>query len=62
MIFYYCKSPSKRIFSTFVSTAIGTEQTSKESIGEFRRKVRIGRANFNFLLSYLPLLNPFRPL
>lgn len=49
-------------FCTFVSSAIGTEQTSKESSGEFRRKVRIGRANFNFLLSYLPLLNPFRPL
>ena len=24
--------------------------------------MRIGRANFNYLLSYLPLLNPFRPL
>ena len=49
-------------YCTFVSSAIGTEQTSKESIGEFRRKVRIGRANFNYLWSYLPLLNPFRPL
>jgi hypothetical protein len=50
---YYC---------TFVTSAIGTEQTSKESSGEFRRKVRIGRANFNFLFSYLPLLNPLHPL
>jgi len=60
--FITVKVLQKGFFSTFVSTAIGTEQTSKESIGEFRRKVRIGRANFNFLLSYLPLLNPFRPL
>jgi cellulose synthase/poly-beta-1,6-N-acetylglucosamine synthase-like glycosyltransferase len=60
--FITVKVLQKGYFSTFVSTAIGTEQTSKESIGEFRRKVRIGRANFNFLLSYLPLLNPFRPL
>ena len=50
---YYC---------TFVTSAIGTEQTSKESSGEFRRKVRIGRANFNFLFSYLPLLNPLHPM
>lgn len=60
--FITVKVLQKGFFSTFVSTAIGTEQTSKESIGEFRRKVRIGRANFNFLFSYLPLLNPFRPL
>lgn len=60
--FITVKVLQKGFFSTFVSTAIGTEQTSKESIGEFRRKVRIGRANFNFLFSYLALLNPFRPL
>lgn len=60
--FITIKVLQKGFFCTFVSTAIGTEQTSKESIGEFRRKVRIGRANFNFLFSYLPLLNPFRPL
>lgn len=47
---------------TFVSGAIGTETTSKDAVGEYRRKVRIGRANFNYLFSYLPLLNPFRPL
>lgn len=52
----------KGYYSTFVGSAIGTEQTSKESAGEYRRKVRIGRANFNYLLSYLPLLNPLRPL
>lgn len=52
----------KGFYCTFIASAIGTEQTSKESAGEFRRKVRIGRANFNYLLSYLPLLNPFRPL
>lgn len=52
----------KGFFCTFDPSAIGTEQTSKEGYGEYRRKVRIGRANFNYLLSYLPLLNPFRPL
>lgn len=60
--FIATKVLQKGFFCTFVSSAIGTEQTSKESSGEFRRKVRIGRANYNFLLSYLPLLNPFRPL
>lgn len=60
--FIATKVLQKGYFCTFVSSAIGTEQTSKESSGEFRRKVRIGRANFNFLLSYLPLLSPFRPL
>ncbi len=60
--FIATKVLQKGYYCTFVSSAIGTEQTSKESSGEFRRKVRIGRANFNFLLSYLPLLNPLRPL
>ncbi len=60
--FIATKVLQKGYFCTFVNSAIGTEQTSKESSGEFRRKVRIGRANFNFLLSYLPLLNPLRPL
>jgi cellulose synthase/poly-beta-1,6-N-acetylglucosamine synthase-like glycosyltransferase len=48
--------------STFISSAIGTEQTSKAGIGEYNRKIRIGRANFNYLFSYLPLLNPLHPL
>lgn len=60
--FITTKILQKGYFCTFVASAIGTEQTSKESSGEFRRKVRIGRANFNYLWSYLPLLNPFRPL
>lgn len=60
--FITTKILQKGYFCTFVANAIGTEQTSKESSGEFRRKVRIGRANFNYLHSYLPLLNPFRPL
>ena len=60
--FITTKILQKGYYSTFVPSAIGTEQTSKESSGEYRRKVRIGRANFNYLLSYLPLLNPFRPL
>ena len=60
--FVTTKILQKGYYSTFISSAIGTEQTSKESLGEYRRKVRIGRANFNYLLSYLPLLNPLRPL
>ena len=60
--FVTTKVLEKGFYCTFVTSAIGTEQTSKESSGEFRRKVRIGRANFNYLWSYLPLLNPFRPL
>ena len=60
--FITTKILQKGYFCTFVASAIGTEQTSKESLGEFRRKVRIGRANYNYLWSYLPLLNPFRPL
>lgn len=47
---------------TFLSAAVGTEQTSKAGSGEYKRKIRIGRANFNYLHAYLPLLNPFRPL
>jgi cellulose synthase/poly-beta-1,6-N-acetylglucosamine synthase-like glycosyltransferase len=46
----------------FAGDAVGMEQTSKDKSGEFRRKVRIGRANFNYLLSYLPLLNPVHPI
>ena len=60
--FITVKVLQKGAFCTFDPSAIGTEQTSKEGSGEYRRKVRIGRANFNYLFSYLPLLNPFRPL
>ena len=60
--FVTTKILQKGYYCTFIASAIGTEQTSKETSGEFRRKVRIGRANFNYMLSYLPLLNPFRPL
>lgn len=60
--FITVKILQKGYFCTFDPSAIGTEQTSKEGAGEYRRKVRIGRANYNYLFSYLPLLNPFRPL
>ncbi|WP_407443480.1 glycosyltransferase family 2 protein [Fibrobacter sp.] len=60
--FIATKVLQKGYLCTFVASAIGTEQTSKEGEGEYRRKVRIGRANFNYLLSYIPLLNPFKPL
>ncbi len=52
----------KGYWCTFLSAAVGTEQTSKAGSGEYKRKIRIGRANFNYLHSYLPLLNPLRPL
>ena len=42
--------------------AVGSEETSLEVYGEFHRKIRISQANFNLLPSYLPLLNPLRPL
>jgi hypothetical protein len=42
--------------------AIGSEETSLDSYGEFHRKVRISQANFNLLPRYVPLLNPLRPL
>ncbi len=60
--FIATKVLQKGYYCTFVDSAIGTELTSKEGGGEYRRKVRIGRANFNYLFSYLPLLNPFKPL
>ena len=42
--------------------AIGSEETSLDTYGEFHRKVRISQANFNLLPRYIPLLNPLRPL
>jgi cellulose synthase/poly-beta-1,6-N-acetylglucosamine synthase-like glycosyltransferase len=48
--------------STYLTSALGTEQTSKYGSGEFKRKIRIGRANFNFLFHYLKMLNPAHPL
>ena len=42
--------------------AIGSEETSLETYGEFYRKVRISQANFNLLPRYLTLLNPIRGL
>ncbi len=38
--------------------AIGSEETSAQTFGEFHRKVRISQANFNQIKNYLPLLNP----
>ncbi|MCK9182898.1 MAG: glycosyltransferase family 2 protein [Fibrobacteraceae bacterium] len=60
--FITVKILQKGFFCTFIPSAIGTEQTSKEGAGEYRRKVRIGRANYNYLFSYLSLLNPFHPV
>jgi cellulose synthase/poly-beta-1,6-N-acetylglucosamine synthase-like glycosyltransferase len=46
----------------FCENAQAYENTSASKYGEFKRKVRIGRANFNFLFAYLPLLNPLHPI
>jgi cellulose synthase/poly-beta-1,6-N-acetylglucosamine synthase-like glycosyltransferase len=46
----------------FCENAIAFENTSISKYGEFSRKVRIGRANFNFLSTFFPLLNPLRPM
>lgn len=61
--FYVCAKILEQGYrSKFAPLALGIESTSKEKMGEFKRKVRIGHANFNFLRSYLPLLHPKRPL
>jgi len=46
----------------FCKNALAYENTSVSKYGEFNRKVRIGRANFNFLSTFFPLLNPLRPI
>jgi cellulose synthase/poly-beta-1,6-N-acetylglucosamine synthase-like glycosyltransferase len=46
----------------FCETALAYENASAAKYGEFSRKVRIGRANFNFLFRFLPLLNPLHPV
>jgi len=46
----------------FCEKALAFENTSTSTYGEFKRKVRIGRANFNFLFTFLPLLNPLHPI
>lgn len=61
--FYVCaKILQQGYHSRFAPLALGIESTSKDSLGEFKRKVRIGHANFNFLRSYLPLLHLGNPL
>ncbi|MCL1967273.1 MAG: glycosyltransferase family 2 protein [Fibromonadales bacterium] len=46
----------------FCKNAQASEHTSTLEYGEFKRKVRIGRANFNFLFAYLPLLSLLHPM
>jgi cellulose synthase/poly-beta-1,6-N-acetylglucosamine synthase-like glycosyltransferase len=52
----------KNYFCIFCENAQAFENTSAAKYGEFKRKVRIGRANFNFLFHFLPLLNPLHPI
>ena len=52
----------KNYSCVFCEKALAFENTSASKYGEFKRKVRIGRANFNFLFDFLPLLNLFHPV
>ncbi|MDR3002373.1 MAG: glycosyltransferase family 2 protein [Fibromonadaceae bacterium] len=52
----------KNYLCIFCKEALAFENTSASKYGEFKRKTRIGRANFNFLFSFLPLLNPLHPM
>jgi len=52
----------KNCSCVFCEKALAFENTSASKYGEFKRKVRIGRANFNFLLDFLPLLNLKYPM
>ncbi|MCL2100506.1 MAG: glycosyltransferase family 2 protein [Fibromonadales bacterium] len=52
----------KNYLCIFCKEALAFENASASKYGEFKRKVRIGRANFNFLFSFLPLLNPLYPM
>ena len=47
---------------TYQKSAQGMEATSKQAMGEFQRKIRIGQANYHFLGLYLNLLNPLQPI
>jgi len=52
----------KNYSCVFCKNAHAYEHTSTIEYGEFKRKVRIGRANFNFFFTYLPLLSPLHPM
>ncbi|MDR2554461.1 MAG: glycosyltransferase family 2 protein [Fibromonadaceae bacterium] len=52
----------KNYSCVFCKNAHASEHTSTLEYGEFKRKIRIGRANFNFLFTYLPLLSPLHPM
>jgi len=52
----------KNYLCVFCENALAFENTSTSAYIEFKRKVRIGRANFNFLLTFLPMLNPLHPM
>jgi cellulose synthase/poly-beta-1,6-N-acetylglucosamine synthase-like glycosyltransferase len=52
----------KNYSCVFCENAQAYENTSTSKYGEFKRKIRIGRANFNFLFHFLPLLNPLYPM
>lgn len=46
----------------YETAALGVETTSAVALGEFKRKIRIGQANFNYLWRFLALLRPWQPL
>jgi cellulose synthase/poly-beta-1,6-N-acetylglucosamine synthase-like glycosyltransferase len=53
---------AKNYSCVFCENARAYENVSISKYGEFKRKVRISRANFNFLFTYLSLLNPLHPI
>ena len=74
----YCKLPTHKVVmddfyitakilmknyaSVFCENALAFEKASASKLGEFKRKIRISRANFNFLFDFLPLLSPLHPV
>jgi len=52
----------KNYSCVFCENALAFENTSISKYGEFNRKIRIGRANFNFLSAFFPLLSPLQPM
>ncbi|MCL2260876.1 MAG: glycosyltransferase family 2 protein [Fibromonadales bacterium] len=51
----------KNYHCVFCENASAIENSSTSAYGEFKRRIRIGRANYNFFFTFLPLLNPLHP-
>tara|TARA_B110000483_G_scaffold242206_1_gene327263 strand:+ start:2569 stop:3771 length:1203 start_codon:yes stop_codon:yes gene_type:complete len=61
--FWVCIKVLRQNYQVLYETAaIGIETTSADALGEFKRKIRIGQANFNFLPHFMMLLRPWAPV